>query len=236
MFEEIILVLIYLYPGALVDVLKRIIYSYSFREDPSDNFGKAVRYFAYSVIISTLSLLLYGFFCNKGVHSIDNITASLNGTIDLAFYAGISFVITLFFTLLHRPVEIFANWLMTLILHTESVVINPASAWIELMNGQDLKEIRDHMIVRVTCGESVRSGFLFTQPDSFDDGLILTKTKSVSAQMRYERENALREDECLIGSPWATYYDPKTGTFVDMYDGREFSRSIKEKATTSSLE
>ena len=77
MFAELILVLIYIFPGALVDVFDRTFLSKRYKEDPSSNFEKASRYFGYSVIISTFALFIFGAVNGDGVYNLNLMLRSI---------------------------------------------------------------------------------------------------------------------------------------------------------------
>lgn len=66
-------------------------------------------------------------------------------------------------------------------------------------------------------------------PGTFEEGIILFRTK--------ETEEALKknEDDALLFGPVAVYYDTKTETFVEFYNAAKLIEKINEKDKKESL-
>ena len=58
--EQMIIAMIYLYPGALVDILRRVFFKRTYRDEETSDSTRAAKHFVFSTMISVASLLIYG--------------------------------------------------------------------------------------------------------------------------------------------------------------------------------
>lgn len=58
--EQMIIAMIYLYPGALVDILRRVFFKRTYRDKETSDSTRAAKHFVFSTMISVASLLIYG--------------------------------------------------------------------------------------------------------------------------------------------------------------------------------
>ena len=55
--EQMIIAMIYLYPGALVDILRRGLFKRTYRDEETSDSTRAAKHFVFSTMISVASLL-----------------------------------------------------------------------------------------------------------------------------------------------------------------------------------
>jgi len=218
MFSEIILVFLYLYPGALVDVFSSRLFPYSFKKDESSNFEKAARYFSFSIIISTISLLIYGRKYGDGVFNFNVIVTSLSGVFNLLYFVIISLIVTLIFTILSRcfgkficfirNLSVWKEWKNRILnvkivsrfcewrdkLQTDDVEIEVVDGWMQIVRGHDFDELGDNLIVSITNGDCTVAGYKYGWGDSFESGISLTRCDTVTKQLLKEQGKDKNED------------------------------------------
>lgn len=238
--EEIIIAMLFLYPGALIDVFDKRFFPRHHKESVMSDSTRVAKYFVYSVFISVFSLLIYAHLTGRGVSNINAIQDSLAGTMEIPKYFGVSLICTILFTLILRVIDSWFLQLRSLYKHSieGTTLINATDVWHEIVRGSDLKEIRSCMIAKIENGTSIRAGFLQYMPDDFEEGLGLTASQLVMDQLECEKGLEPSSDKCYIGPPWLSYYDTKTGAFVDIYDGRRLheylnkTKPVAEKTVT----
>lgn len=226
MFAELILVLIYIFPGALVDVFDRTFLSKSYKEDPSSNFEKASRYFGYSVIISTFALFIFGAVNGDGVYNLSEIANSLDGTFKIAGFAMMSLLSTILFVFAKRWLNLLWLWLRNRVYKHQgrSERTDSKNAWIELIECDAIKKIETNTILRITPSDKQSiAGFVFLLPREYDDGIVLTRTEEVSKQLNAESKKTA---PVIIGEPLAMHFDTKTGSLIEFFDGTNFGNQL----------
>ena len=222
--QEIIISMLFLYPGAMVDVFEKYFFKYSYRQDESGEVAHLARYFAYSVVITIASIFIFAHFRQKSVANLEDIASALNGMIELGWYAGISLFASLMFTLLfHALNKLFVAINSRITEKTEGLkVINASDTWHELAYGVSMAEYRDAAIIRIKNDKEERIGFVKVWPERYEDGILLTQTDIVKEYFDYDREISLdQQDKMFIGSPLYTMFDAKTASFIEIYDGRK---------------
>lgn len=230
--EEIVISMLFLYPGALVDVISKNLYKYSYCEDETSEAAHIARYFMTSVLITIASILLYARIRGRSVATLTDIVAALTGIGELMWYTVISLVCTIATAVVFRLVAILANRLISWINRKwEGTSIRDAvDAWHEIIYGEDMKSFRDQTIMRIRMGGEEEAGFVKYWPESLSEGIILTQQVLVKAFFDYD-EN---EEDCnkkFIGDPWVALIDSEHGAIIEIYDGRtlyEYLRKNKE--------
>lgn len=235
--ENIIIAMLYLYPGAIVDVIRKTFFRRTFREPDMNESMNTARYFVASTIISVVSLVVYAMLFRKSVANPQDIQKSLTGTMEIPKYFVVSFAVTVAYAIFLQAVgwmiaKVKSRWLK----ETESTKISPSvDAWHELVYGDDLKEIRGYLVLRISQGGQTVCGFSYFLPEFFEDGIALIRQEEVKAAFIRDQENEMMDQtrenrekpERLIHGPVAAYYDPKTGTAVEFFNGYSLSKTLK---------
>lgn len=224
--EEIIIAMLYLYPGAMVDVIRHRFFKRSFRDDEVNESTRIAKYFFFSTVISVVSLIWYAARYNKSVANPADIVSALTGTMEIPKYFVISLIVTLLFT---GGLWI-VNWALlqfsTLLSQEDVVISDSVDAWHEIVYGDALKDSKGYLILRVTNGGKPQMGFSYFLPERFSDGIILIRQEEVAAAL--ERDKQKPADEPLeIFGPIATYCDAGTGATVEFFDGYFLSKKLE---------
>ena len=223
--NEILVSMLFLYPGALVEVVQKEIFRYTYVEDKGSEVAHLARYFIYSVFVTLLSVFMYAFLREKEISTMSDIFLALNSPKEIFGYTVLSLIGTV---IIACADEIFAR--LTIKVKNkfgkgseDTSLIIAADAWHQIAYSQEetLKECRQYMIAKVYNGGQESAGFIKYLPGEFEQGLILVWQSEIQKQLEKEKNES--EEKRLIGDPVLTYFDPKSSTLVELFDGRKFA-------------
>lgn len=229
--EEILISLLFLYPGALAEVFDKIFFPCSAGEDRSGETERIARYFAASAVITIATAFLYGKVSGRSAGTIGDIVSALSNLTDFGIYALLSLCVTLAYAwVLHGVKKLFmvlgslySKW------RYGTICVEASDAWHEILYGEMVKNIgRDKAIVRILNGEHAQIGFVKYWPEKLKDGIILTQCDMVAKFYDYDLERKKDEDK-FIGSPWYTLFDPESSTTIEIYHGGKLQDYAREQ-------
>ncbi|MBR5302926.1 MAG: hypothetical protein IKU38_08835 [Clostridia bacterium] len=224
--EDIIIGMLYLYPGALVDLIRKTFFKRVFRDDDLNESTRIAKYFWFSTFITVAALLIYADCSNNSVANPEDIKKALSGTMEIPKYFGISFCVTVAFTFLLEGVKALWSGIRSLCKKKRegTVVSRSVTAWHELICGKGLKEYRGNLVLKIKNGGEEKVGFFYFLPDEFKDGISLIYQPEVEEAFTKDEGKDPYDESRLIKGPVALYYDPESGTTVEFYDGTKFNQ------------
>lgn len=227
--ESIIVAMLYLYPGALVDVIRHRFFKRTFRDEELNESARVAKYFVFSTVISVFSLLAYAALYEKSVANPDDILKSLSGTMEIPKYFVISLLMTVVFVALIRLGNGMLEKIKSCQLEkTDGLVISPSvDAWHELTCGKGLEGIWGYLVLRIICGDHETTGFSYYLPERFQDGVAVIHQEIVADAFQKDSGKAINDPDRLIYGPVAAYFDTETGTTVEFYNGYNLSKTLK---------
>ena len=96
--EQMIIAMIYLYPGALVDILRRVFFKRTYRDEETSDSTRAAKHFVFSTMISVASLLIYGRLAGKSVANPADLLNTFSATMEIPRFFLISLGMTVLFS------------------------------------------------------------------------------------------------------------------------------------------
>lgn len=218
--EQIIIAMIYLYPGALVDIIRRKLFSRTYADEETSDSGRTAKYFIFSTVISVISLLVYGRLSGKSIANSEDIKSAFSATMEIPCFFLISLIVTILFSFFLEGMKILWGQIRSGYLKkTEKMTVNRSSdAWHEIVYGETLREIRGMLVLKTIQNEHEEMGACFYLPDTFENGIALMKQNEVAEALKHDKQE---EDDSkkIIYGPIITYCDTKTGTIVEIYNG-----------------
>lgn len=229
--EQMIIAMIYLYPGALVDILRRVFFKRTYRDEETSDSTRAAKHFVFSTMISVASLLIYGRLAGKSVANPADLLNTFSATMEIPRFFLISLGMTVLFSCALEGLEEGYAKLRSIKTAQEEnrKICRSVDSWHTLVYGKEFEETRSALALRIRKGEKEQIGICYSLPGTFEEGIILFRTK--------ETEEALKknEDDALLFGPVAVYYDTKTETFVEFYNAAKLIEKINEKDKKESL-
>lgn len=220
--NEIVTGVLFIYPGAIIEILYRRYAKYGYKEDTRAEPIRLAELFLYSVVVTVFSVLLLKVFGGVKVDTLSGLVFELNRFSTLIKYLLLSIALT-----------IIVAWIRYQISgmnpdHEDAAdqkpvngcrVVGAANAWRDLIYGLMLEDILEHCILRISCGDQVTAGFAAYLPTDFEQGIELVQTAFV--QKVFESEANCVPDKRYIGDPHAVYIDPPTRAKVEFFDGKK---------------
>lgn len=229
--EQIIIAMIYLYPGALVDILRRAFFKRTYCDEETSDGARTAKHFVYSTIISVFSLLIYGLLIGQRVATFEDIRTALSSMTGILLFLGVSLAMTAAFAVGLEALEEGYAKLQSIKTDQEEnrKICRSVDSWHTLVYGKEFEETRSALALRIRKGEKEQIGICYSLPGTFEEGIILFRTE--------ETEKALKKNEAdaLLFGPVAVYYDTKTETFVEFYNAAKLIEKINEKDKKDSL-
>ena len=229
--EQIIIAMIYLYPGALVDILRRTFFKRTYCDEETSDGARTAKHFVYSTIISVFSLLIYGLLIGQRVATFEDIRTALSSMTGILLFLGVSLAMTAAFAVGLEALEEGYAKLQSIKTGQEEnrKICHSVDSWHTLVYGKEFEETRSALALRIRKGEKEQIGICYSLPGTFEEGIILFRTE--------ETEKALKKNEAdaLLFGPVAVYYDTKTETFVEFYNAAKLIEKINEKDKKDSL-
>lgn len=220
--EELMSAVLFVYPGAMIELIYRRYAQYGYKEDSHAEPIKLAELFVYSTIVTIVTIILMRVFAGIKVDSLSGLVFELNRFESTLKYLILSILVTCVVAWIRYKVSGMdpdADGPLDQPQVNGCRVAGSANTWRELIYGPDLRDILEHCIVRITCGETVAAGFATYFPTDFEQGIPLTQTAFVEELM--EREDELPQDQCYVGKAYMVYIDPITGTKVEFFKGKE---------------
>lgn len=220
--NEIVTGVLFIYPGAIIEILYRRYAKYGYKEDARAEPIRLAELFLYSVVVTISSVLLLKVFGGIKVETLSSLVFELNRFSTLIQYLILSFMLTIFVAWIRYQISGMNPE------HEDAAdqkpvngcrVVGAANAWRDLIYGPMLQDILEHCILRISCGDQVTAGFAAYLPTDFEQGFELTYTSYV--QKQFEMEVGYAPDERYIHDPQAVYIDPPTGIKVEFFNGNE---------------
>lgn len=225
--EDLLVLILFMYPGAFVEFVSKYVLRESLKSDDANETVHGVKYFCLSCVITMIALFLFAAICDKSVASFGDIKKSLDGTVNLVIYVLISLAVSVFIALATWGWKTaVTNVKSRMAKEKESAKISRNDdAWKEIFDGKDYEHIREGMIMRITSQGVSKAGFVKKYFDRFDCGIVLTQTSAVEEYLEFEEKGEdgepIRDPEALwIGRPQYTFFEPNTGTFIEIFDGK----------------
>lgn len=228
--EQIIIAMIYLYPGALVDVLRRKLFTRTYRDEETSDSARAAKHFAFSTIISVASLLIYGRLARKSVANPTDLLNTFSATMEIPRFFLISLIMTVIFSFALEGLEEGYVKLKSLSLKgTEQMKIaRSADTWHTLVCGKDFEYTRSALVLRIKGGAGEQVGICYSLPDKLEDGIALMWSQETRAAFKHDEET-VADDEKLLFGPVVVYCDPKTGINVEFFEAQKLFDQIQAK-------
>ncbi len=228
--EEIIISLLFLYPGALIEMLYDRYAKYSYRRTDTDSKAKVAEYFLNSVIVTIITILVYRCLAKQDVHTFKELVQVLSSFGEALLYFVLSLAFTGIYAFVRYHIMGMAPRLAGSSVLSEKVngleEIGSVNSWRDIIFGPQSKDVLQHCILRIQVGDQVVAGFAECLPVDFERGITLTQTVFVQELLEKEKDKPL--DERFIGNPYFTYFDSPTGTRVEFFDGSELFSYLEE--------
>lgn len=225
--ENVIIAMLYLYPGALVDRCRKVMFHRTYRKEDEGENASLAKYFVYSTVISTITLVLYGFFWTDHATIQGAALPVFDQPWDISKYFAFSLLVMVLFSIFVEKALDAKNWFESKWSRkSEGVVITRSvDAWHELVFGDDFKEVRGALILKIRHGEREEVGFSYYLPERFEDGVALIRTKQV--EEAFQKDQGAEEAERLIFGPVAIYCDSRSDTTVEFYNGNKLAQTLQ---------
>lgn len=227
--EQIIIAMIYLYPGALVDILRRAFFKRTYRDEETSDSTRAAKHFVFSTIISVVSLLIYGRLAGKSVANPTDLLSAFSATMEIPRFFLISLIVTGIFSCVLEGLE--EGWAKLKSLRLEKTekmkIKRSADTWHTLVYDKDFENARSALVLRIKSGAGEQAGICYSLPERFEDGIALIWTPETQEAFKHDEEAV--DDKKLIFGPVGVYCDPKTGIIVEFFEARKLFEQIQEK-------
>lgn len=227
--EEVLVSLLFIYPGALIEIFYRAFAKYGYKEEESNDQIKIGEYFLYSAIVFVLSLIIYQCISGRWFKTADEVFSEFNNLLSALGYLLLSLVVT--------GLVAYARYDLSGMnpsddggLLGESIngckAAGSVNAWREIIYGSDFKDVLAPCIVRIRMGDIIETGFVHYFPDDFEKGIILVQSAYVKQQ--FEIEENCSPDHIIIGDPYVVYVDPASNVIVEFYPGQKLMNSMRQ--------
>lgn len=228
--EQMIIAMIYLYPGALVDILRRVFFKRTYRDEETSDSTRAAKHFVFSTMISVASLLIYGRLAGKSVANPADLLNTFSATMEIPRFFLISLSMTVLFSCaLERLEEGYAKLRSLRLKETEQMKIDrSADTWHTLVYSKDFEYTRSALVLRIKSGVGEQVGICYSLPDNLEDGIALMWSPETRAAFKHDEETADDNEKLLFG-PVVVYCDPKTGIIVEFFEAQKLFDQIQEK-------
>ena len=152
--EQMIIAMIYLYPGALVDILRRVFFKRTYRDEETSDSTRAAKHFVFSTMISVASLLIYGRLAGKSVANPADLLNTFSATMEIPRFFLISLGMTVLFSCaLEGLEEGYAKLRSLRLKETEQMKIDrSADTWHTLVYSKDFEYARSALVLRIKSG------------------------------------------------------------------------------------
>lgn len=220
--EEIVVGALFIYPGAIIEMLYRRYAKYGYKEESHAEPIKLAELFLNSVIVTILTVLFLRVFTNIKADTLSSLVFELNRFRWLMQYMILSAAVTCAVAWIRYKLtgmDPMDDRALDQTRVNGCRVAGSANAWRELIYGPDLKDILEHCILRITTSGGTSAGFASYLPDDFEKGIPLVQTAFVERMLSKEAE--WEPDQRYIGEPYTVYIDPATGAKVEFFDGKE---------------
>lgn len=226
--EQMIIAMIYLYPGALVDILRRVFFKRTYRDEETSDSTRAAKHFVFSTMISVASLLIYGRLAGKSVANPADLLNTFSATMEIPRFFLISLGMTVLFSCaLEGLEEGYAKLRSLRLKETEQMKIDrSADTWHTLVYSKDFKYARSALVLRIKSGAGEQVGICYSLPDNLEDGIALMWSPETRAAFKHDEETAT-DDEKLLFGPVVIYCDPKTGINVEFFEAQKLFDQIQ---------
>lgn len=226
--EQMIIAMIYLYPGALVDILRRVFFKRTYRDEETSDSTRAAKHFVFSTMISVASLLIYGRLAGKSVANPADLLNTFSATMEIPRFFLISLGMTVLFSCaLEGLEEGYAKLRSLRLKETEQMKIDrSADTWHTLVYSKDFKYARSALVLRIKSGAGEQVGICYSLPDNLEDGIALMWSPETCAAFKHDEETAA-DDEKLLFGPVVIYCDPKTGINVEFFEAQKLFDQIQ---------
>lgn len=228
--EQMIIAMIYLYPGALVDILRRVFFKRTYRDEETSDSTRAAKHFVFSTMISVASLLIYGRLAGKSVANPADLLNTFSATMEIPRFFLISLSMTVLFSCaLEGLEEGYAKLRSLRLKETEQMKIDrSADTWHTLVYSKDFKYARSVLVLRIKSGAGEQVGICYSLPDNLEDGIALMWSPETRAAFKHDEEIDDDNEKLLFG-PVVVYCDPKTGIIVEFFEAQKLFDQIQEK-------
>lgn len=228
--EQMIIAMIYLYPGALVDILRRVFFKRTYRDEETSDSTRAAKHFVFSTMISVASLLIYGRLAGKSVANPADLLNTFSATMEIPRFFLISLGMTVLFSCaLEGLEEGYAKLRSLRLKETEQMKIDrSADTWHTLVYSKDFEYARSALVLRIKSGAGEQVGICYSLPDNLEDGIALMWSPETRAAFKHDEET-VADDEKLLFGPVVIYCDPKTGINVEFFEAQKLFDQIQAK-------
>lgn len=216
--EKIIIAILFLYPGAIVDILYANFAPSTFEDSTPNGTSRTAKYAAYSIAISLAAIRGYSFFFHADMSSMTAILDTLSSPAALGRYFLVSLASTGLFALCwHWFCRVISCFIGAAARQSQS---HCTGAWQDIMESERHRAYRPFCIVRIRSGSGEQMGFCDYLPEQFERGFHLRETETVMQTFERDQKMENRGDR-YIEEPYACYYDSRSNTFVELYDGEK---------------
>lgn len=228
--EQMIIAMIYLYPGSLVDILRRVFFKRTYRDEETSDSTRAAKHFVFSTMISVASLLIYGRLAGKSVANPADLLNTFSATMEIPRFFLISLGMTVLFSCaLEGLEEGYAKLRSLRLKETEQMKIDrSADTWHTLVYSKDFEYARSALVLRIKSGAGEQVGICYSLPDNLEDGIALMWSPETRTAFKHDEETAA-DDEKLLFGPVVIYCDPKTGINVEFFEAQKLFDQIQAK-------
>lgn len=228
--EQMIIAMIYLYPGALVDILRRVFFKRTYRDEETSDSTRAAKHFVFSTMISVASLLIYGRLAGKSVANPADLLNTFSATMEIPRFFLISLGMTVLFSCaLEGLEEGYAKLRSLRLKETEQMKIDrSADTWHTLVYSKDFEYARSALVLRIKSGAGEQVGICYSLPDNLEDGIALMWSPETRTAFKHDEETDA-DDEKLLFGPVVIYCDPKTGINVEFFEAQKLFDQIQAK-------
>lgn len=229
--ESVILLLLFTYPGAIVELLLSQFAEHRSYVPKREGMQATVRYFFYSTIISTCSLAFFGVVTGTVAAGLTEWISKVTEEWWIAVYLLISFSFSFLFA-------VFWYWLMKNVVHRlvkgyrvkkkipydagytdvwKNVVMNPGD--------MDLAKV----VAFVQKGkDTLACGLVHSLTDDIQGAPEISLSFSDHVAFRLNKEKDIPDEERTIGDDVLTYVNPASGYQIIFRDATKFVQELEE--------
>ena len=231
---QMIIAMIYLYPGALVDILRRVFFKRTYRDEETSDSTRAAKHFVFSTMISVASLLIYGRLAGKSVANPADLLNTFSATMEIPRFFLISLSMTVLFSCaLEGLEEGYAKLRSLRLKETEQMKIDrSADTWHTLVCSKDFEYTRSALVLRIKSGAGEQELRMVADClrvlENLEDGIALMWSPETRAAFKHDEETADDNEKLLFG-PVVVSCDPKPGIIVEFFEAQKLFDQIQEK-------
>jgi len=229
--DNIIILLLFTYPGAITELVLSQFAEHRSYFPKRDGMLETVRYFFYSTIISTCSLIIFGLITGTFTNGLTEWIENLKTGWQIALYLAISFSLSFLFAA-------FWYWMMKNVVHRlikwyrikKHIPYDAgyADVWKSIIMNPEEIDLSKAVAIILKGNDQIACGLVHSITDDIQGLPEITLSFSDHVAYRINKEKDIPDEERTIGYDILTYVNPVSGNQVIFRDATKFVKELEE--------